>query len=312
MKINIISRDNLAGLSAGTEILTGIFEKQGWRVDFSDYKALKRFALWKYRLYDLNLFIQWANPTWMKLAKANALIPNPEWFKEKWMETLPRFDRIFCKTKQAREIFSHNPQALFTSFTSRDKWLDIPKDHHQWLHMPGKSKLKGTEIIIDTWLKNPGFPHLTIIQRNAPHHAGLKAENLTYISDYMGDQEVRSLMNSCAVHLCPSEAEGFGHYIGEALSCGALIISTDGPPMNELVSEEWGLLIRPVREERMRLSTAYFIDQKGLERSVRQVMEMGQEEREALMKRARNFFMKNDRYFRESLVSEITRLVDAG
>jgi hypothetical protein len=309
MKINIISRDNLAGLSAGTEILTGIFRNQGWQVDFNDYKSLKRFSFWNYRHYDLNLFIQWANPTWMRLARANILIPNPEWFKEKWMRNLSRFDRIFCKTRQARAIFSaYNPHAVFTSFTSRNKHLEIKKNHDQWLHLPGKSKLKGTEIIIDTWLKNPHFPHLTIVQRNAPNHVGLKAGNLTYISEYVNDSEAQRLMNTCAVHLCPSSAEGFGHYIGEALSCGALIISTGGAPMNELVSEERGVLIQPVREEKMRLSQAYFIDPQGLEKAVQEVMEMSQEHREMLMKNARDFYMENDSYFRETLVEEIKKL----
>jgi glycosyltransferase involved in cell wall biosynthesis len=38
------------------------------------------------------------------------------------------------------------------------------------------------------------------------------------------------------VHICASEREGFGLYLDEARAVGAYIISTDHPPMNELVT----------------------------------------------------------------------------
>lgn len=38
------------------------------------------------------------------------------------------------------------------------------------------------------------------------------------------------------IHVCASEREGFGHYINEARAAGALVVSTDHPPMNELIT----------------------------------------------------------------------------
>ena len=61
----------------------------------------------------------------------------------------------------------------------------------------------------------------------------------------MPREDLLILMNACQYHLCPSEYEGFGHYINEARSTGALIISTDAAPMNELVKN--GILIKPDR-----------------------------------------------------------------
>jgi glycosyltransferase involved in cell wall biosynthesis len=59
------------------------------------------------------------------------------------------------------------------------------------------------------------------------------------------DAELLYEMNAAQIHLCPSRAEGWGHYITEGLSVGALVIATDGSPMNEHVRPEHGILVRP-------------------------------------------------------------------
>jgi hypothetical protein len=61
--------------------------------------------------------------------------------------------------------------------------------------------------------------------------------------------DIRALQTSIGLHLCPSEREGFGHYLNEARAAAALIISTDHPPMNEMVRPEFGVLVRPNRTE---------------------------------------------------------------
>ena len=37
------------------------------------------------------------------------------------------------------------------------------------------------------------------------------------------------------VHICPSAREGFGHYINEARSVGAVVLTIDAAPMSEFV-----------------------------------------------------------------------------
>lgn len=307
MKINIIARDNAAGLTADINILTKLFLSQGWKVDFNDYKSLKRFAFWSYKAYDLNIFLQWANPEWFKLAKKNILIPNPEWFKDKWISNLNKFDGIFCKTKHAVEIFNKkNSNTVFTSFTSVNKFIaGIKKDRRKYLHIAGKSKMKGTDIIIKTWIKNPDFPHLTIIQRNAGHLVNNR-KNLTIIPEYVNNDQLQLLMNKCAVHLCTSSAEGFGHSIGESLSCGALIISTDAPPMNELVQWDRGILVKPVRKKSKKLSYAYYIDVAGLENAVKSIRNIRR--MDALMENAYNFYSDNDKYFKKTILKAINNI----
>ncbi len=308
MLIHIIGRKNAAGLSTDIQILTNLFLKQGWEVRFSDYKSLKRFSFWSAKKYDLNIFLQWANPTWMKMARKNILIPNPEWFKDKWVKVIPEFDAVFCKTRVATTIFKNkNPHTFFTSFTSQNCHIpEIAKKNRQWLHLAGKSKLKGTHTIIKTWLANPDFPHLTIIQRNA-ETTEQQALNLTYMSEFIAQDHLQLLMNQCPVHICTSATEGFGHSIGEALSCGAIIITTDAPPMNELVTDKRGFLVKPANKQMMRLATAYGIDQQGLEKAVRKAMHREMES--SLGQNARNFFIYNDHFFKKEVIKRVETLM---
>jgi len=56
-----------------------------------------------------------------------------------------------------------------------------------------------------------------------------------------------ALMASHALHIMPSEREGFGHTINEGRAVGALLVVPDHPPMNELVRDGSGVLISPDR-----------------------------------------------------------------
>jgi glycosyltransferase involved in cell wall biosynthesis len=182
----------------------------------------------------------------------------------------------------------------------------ITKKVGHWLHLAGKSKLKGTDVIINTWLKNPDFPPLTIIQRNAVIQ-DKEAHNLSYIKEFIDHHRLKELINQCPVHLCPSATEGFGHSMGEALSCGAIIITTDAPPMNELVTGDRGFLVKPVSRRSIKLATAYDIDDQGLENTVRSAVMSKDHKR--LMENARNFFISNDRFFKHEMISRINALM---
>ena len=308
MNVNIISRNNAAGLSVDTEIMTEILQSQGWQVSFTDYKSYARFFLFGQKHYDINIFMQWANPAWFKLARYNILIPNPEWFKTKWVPHLHKFDAIFCKTQAAVATFSvHNDNVIFTGFTSKNKYKpEVIRDGTRWLHVAGKSKLKGTDVIVETWLENPHFPHLTIVQRNASTELP-SASNIEYITTYIDDDRITELMNLCEVHLCPSETEGFGHCISEAASCGAFVITTDAPPMNEIITTDRGALVAAAGRRKMKLAYAYSIDCKGLRETVNEVLAL--DYREQRQRNAFDYFKKNDIRFKRKIREEIKRFI---
>jgi hypothetical protein len=55
-------------------------------------------------------------------------------------------------------------------------------------------------------------------------------------TEHISFTQVRRFQSEHPIHICASEREGFGHYLNEARAAGALIITTDHPPMNELVT----------------------------------------------------------------------------
>ena len=79
--------------------------------------------------------------------------------------------------------------------------------------------------------------------------------------------------NMCGIHLCPSETEGFGHYIMEALSAGAVVVTTDAPPMNEFVTDAAAWQASN-RSEPWGLATNYFVDPAKLEETVNALMQL--------------------------------------
>ena len=54
-----------------------------------------------------------------------------------------------------------------------------------------------------------------------------KQDNIVYYKERVDDDKLIEFMNKFYYHLCPSEAEGFGHYINEALSCKSIVVTTN-------------------------------------------------------------------------------------
>src|SRR5690606_13048298 len=136
----------------------------------------------------------------------------------------------------------------YIGFTSVDRALpDASPDFGRFLHVAGASTLKGTDTLLEVWSAHPEWPALTVVQRD---RRTIRAPaNVQILDGYLPDAELRELQNACGVHLCPSMGEGWGHYIVEAMSCGAVVVATDGPPMNELVQPGRGVLVPYSRVE---------------------------------------------------------------
>ncbi|MDX6769224.1 MAG: glycosyltransferase [Elusimicrobiota bacterium] len=303
-RLHLIADDNGRGLSRNIVLLRALLEGAGWEVTVTGEPRLSlprrvvlavRAAVSRPR-FDANLFMESVVPGWLPHARRNLLLPNQEWFREKGLKHLARFDTVLCQTRHAEGIFKGlGCQTAYTSFTSMDRRLPGAKsDPRRVLHLGGHAQ-RGTAAVLAAWAARPDWPELTVVQREP--HAGPLPPNARVLTG-LSDAALRELQNACGIHLQPSRAEGFGHSIVEGLSCGAVVVTTDAPPMNEVVTAERGLLAAWKSSEPMRLGTAYDADPAALSARVDQALSLDAPARARLGDAARSWFEANDRFFR--------------
>ena len=309
--INIIARTNGVGLDRDVDLVHDCLSNAGHDVTISHCRSispLRAIFPGKPR-FDANIFLERVFPRWLSSAKQNLLIPNQERFPERHLGRLEKIDHILCKSRHAEEIFSKHGNTSFIAFTSTDM-LDetVSKDYQSFFHLAGRSTLKGTETILNLWKKYPEWPKLTLIQckDNAPESV---PDNVDLITDYVPHEEIKQHLNTHGIHLCTSLSEGWGHYIVEAMSCQAVVITTDAPPMNELVTPSTGVLIPYHKKEPRHLGTNFYIDSEKLEQNITQLLQMPPEKKETYGTAAREWFVENDTRFQNTLATTLQNIL---
>jgi glycosyltransferase involved in cell wall biosynthesis len=305
-KIAIMAVPNGVGISRDCNIISSLLKTQGYEVGvFNMFKVVP-----KDHSYDLAIFLERFNPRSLNVGIKRAFIPNQEWFEAAWVPIIRSFDLVLAKTRFAEKLFSElDMKTEFISFTSEDRYLpNVQKDDYHWLHIAGKSIQKQTNVVIETWTRNPGFPSLTIIQDPKFFRPRGTLRNVNFVTDHYPDEVLKTMQNSFAFHVCPSETEGFGHYIMEAMSTKSVVITTDAPPMSEIVSRECGVLIPYITTRRMNLSTSYIVSPETLEKTVVKAMIL-MDKRVEMGEKARSFYLQNDTFFKDKFVKTINALL---
>ncbi len=310
--INIIARTNGVGLDRDVDLIHETLTAAGFDVTVSHCRAISplRGMLPGKPRFAANLFLERIFPRWLNSASTNILIPNQERFPHRHVKLLDKIDHVLCKSRHAEAIFSKlGKPTHYTGFTSADMFDGtIPKDYQTFLHLAGRSTLKGTDTILSLWEKHPEWPTLTLIQckENAPASV---PSNIRLITDYIPHSEIKQHLNRHGIHLCTSLSEGWGHYIVEAMSCHACVVTTDAPPMNELITPARGIPVPFHHSEPRHLGTNFYIDPAKLESNIRQLLLMPPDQKQSFGNNARTWFEKNDEQFRQSLPRVLGEIV---
>ena len=256
--------------------------------------------------YDINLMLEHVWPQFLHQARCNVLVPNPEWFDRRDLAFLHTANRVWAKTALATELFAaRGCRTLHIGFDSYDRHDAAVTREPRFLHLAGRSPLKGTARLCELWRRHPDWPPLTIVQDTETSAEAGDAPNLTVHRGFLGEDALRTLQNAHRFHLCTSEAEGWGHYIAEAMSVGAVTFTCDAAPMNELVTAARGVLIAARSGARHNLATLSLFDERALESGIARVLAMTPAQWDAIGTAARDWFLGNKHGF----VARIQRAV---
>lgn len=331
-RINLIAWDNPRGLGHDVRLLVDTLASLGHAVEVTRLGRRRHDGQWRSlglhlkmfwrrlarrdpaaTLYDLNIALEHVRPPFMGLARRNALVPNPEWLTPRGQRYLPRFDAVLCKTRHATALFAaRGCKALHIGFDSTDCLVSAVAREPSFLHVAGASPFKGTGRLLEVWQRHPEWPRLVVLQSPAPGRTAVTgAANIDHRLGHVSVDEFRRLQNHHAFHLCLSETEGWGHYLVEAMSCGAVVITCDAPPMNELVDASRGLLVRTEAGRPFNMAQRYAFDEAALEVAIARARAMPEAERQLLGERARAWFVENHRTFAARLEAALGELVDA-
>jgi hypothetical protein len=293
LRINIICDLNGGGLERDKEILEKELLALGHQV-----KHVTPNLKVPITEADVNIFIENPLEKFFTYAKSNYFIPNPEWYSAS-KEIISKFDLILCRTREVERIFHQfNKKTYYLGFTSLDRYNpDIAKEYTHFLHISGQSAQKGTKKIFQVWSHRPDLPRLITVGR---YCSDPKLSNVTLLRRHIPEEEIQQMQNQCGVHLCLSETEGFGHYIWEAMSTGAVVITTDAPPMNEHILDRRCLVGYNVSKPQ-RLAINYYVDPILLEDVINDILALPEEELQRIGQQNRQIFLEQKDAFRRKL-----------
>lgn len=292
--VNLISRDNGIGLSTDMDLLGAMLTSAGYDVQRVPWQATQM------RRCDVAIFLELFNPRLVRQARHTIGVFNLEWFDQRWRSHLPQFTQLWAKSSDAHATYQRlGLRSHQTGFLSRDLYDARIRRTPTCLHLKGHSGLKNTPAVLDAWAENPDLPPLTIIaQHPIPHPPpGVTVLGHLPLADVVGH------LNRHQIHVCPSRAEGWGHYITEGLSTGAAVITTNAPPMSEHVTSDWGWLLPSAGQRPRSLATEHDVNPDHIAAAVREAAELTPDERDMVAKRARESVADRNEQFRQTALN---------
>jgi glycosyltransferase involved in cell wall biosynthesis len=306
--LRIVYSDSGRGLHQDADFLESLFVSRGWGVvrevlepwTIKQTQRSHRVAGLKNRLppivrrlwnrlqvaagrpgkirVDLQIHLESLSLNYLAAARVNWLLPNQEWMRTQHLSFLPYIDRVLCKTEHAQRLFEPlHEQAIFSGFSSRlaaqrPLFSHDPERYRRFLHVAGKNRKKGTRALVEAWRRQPGWPRLELVA-DSQLDIGPIPDNVRLWHN-VSDARLHELRSECGIVIAPSEVEGFGHVLLEGMLYDAVVVTTDAPPMNELILKEHGVLLPWTQQQPCHLGTRYHVEADAIEQAVAGLLAM--------------------------------------
>ena len=166
------------------------------------------------------------------------------------------YDFVICNTKRHLQAMDGHPQAYYLKWgTDVDLFSPQKREEHSkvvFFHSAGMSTRKGTDVLVDAFIdgKLYGKSELVI-------HSQIPVNRVCrYTKDELSQFGIRVIEETVTapglyylgdVYVYPTRLDGLGLTMYEALACGLPVITTDYPPMNEVIDESVGRLVKVER-----------------------------------------------------------------
>lgn len=288
-------------------------EIRNYYVDSSVYRDAKntkqRFSKTK-ETGDVAIFLERIfNRDFLKNYSQRIFIPNPEWFLEPSVTVLPlQIDTVWHKSRASLETFEKRHPDIkhyFTGFTSKEPNIQV-QNYNSFAHFRGKSQHRNTQKLLNIWSRRPTLPHIRVQlygpDANVQLPFWMSHGNISLMMGYYKEHaDYFKALAESGIHFCTSEVEGFGHYINESRAMGALVISTDGSPMNELIDPTYGFLIPSHKQIEQHAGTRYQVEEDAIENVIEQVLGITPTERKERGMLARQAYLDDKQQFQNRI-----------
>jgi glycosyltransferase involved in cell wall biosynthesis len=324
-EISLIYWASGSGIARDIQILEQALEGCGFRVHHirTRNRKSKRERIWRFLLQlprllfkrRLQLHVEQIHREQFRFSRTNIIVPNPELTDRDLFRKITKPLIVFGKSHRAVGLFrAIGLETHYTGFTSGDHFdRKYPKDYRRFLHVAGASNFKGTDVVVKAWSRHPEWPLLTVVRTlkdcyGNPRPSLTGMGNVEIIENWIPEEGLRELQNACGIHLCPSEMEGFGHYIMEGLSVGSVIVTTNAAPMNELVPDSFGYCAAAVKTGQSYMEDRWRVDPAAFEECIKQILDTPELDLARMGESGRKHYEKLDQSFRENFRQALERV----
>jgi hypothetical protein len=271
----------------------------------------------------------------IKSARYNIIMINHELgdaYYSKHNTLISKMDIVLCKTQVAVDILTKLKQKHgfgyevwltrhTTNFPEFNKDIILDKDPNLVVHTAGWHPWKQTNKILNTWIRYPDLPKIVVIctefclknvyrffEEDIPD-GDVKGfpknlpKNIEFITSPLSWDDLVILKHRAAIHMCPSLMEGYGHYINEGRICKSITITSDYPPMNELIDTKSGILVKCLSfYERPHGARACVTSELEMYNAVIKAQNMTNKEKIDMGNEAFNQYLAEKKYWEKSML----------